>query len=72
MRIFVATGIFHPEPGGPATYLYRLLPELVARGHTVRALTFGRSPCAGQTTPAPPGARCAALMSCLSTTWGCR
>ena len=28
MRIFVASGIFHPEPGGPATYLYRLLPEI--------------------------------------------
>lgn len=41
MRIFIASGIFHPDSGGPATYLYRLLPELQARGHTVRALTFG-------------------------------
>src|SRR5690554_11671 len=41
MRIFVATGIFHPEPGGPATYLHRLLPAVQARGHTVRVLTFG-------------------------------
>ncbi|MBN1285865.1 MAG: glycosyltransferase family 4 protein [Anaerolineae bacterium] len=40
MRIFVATGIFHPEPGGPATYLYRFLPELIERGHEVRVLTF--------------------------------
>ena len=31
MRIFVATGIFHPEPGGPATYLHRLLPAVQAR-----------------------------------------
>ncbi len=44
MRIFVATGIFHPESGGPAMYLYRLLPELVARGHEVRVLTFGEEP----------------------------
>ena len=44
MRIFVASGIFHPESGGPATYLYRLLPELVARGHVVRVLTFGDAP----------------------------
>jgi glycosyltransferase involved in cell wall biosynthesis len=44
MRIFVASGIFHPESGGPATYLYRLLPELVARGHAVRVLTFGDAP----------------------------
>ncbi|MHB8625874.1 MAG: glycosyltransferase family 4 protein [Aggregatilineales bacterium] len=41
MRIFIASGIFHPDSGGPATYLYRLLPELQARGHTIRALTFG-------------------------------
>jgi glycosyltransferase involved in cell wall biosynthesis len=41
MHIFVASGIFHPEAGGPATYLYRLLPDIVARGHHVRVLTFG-------------------------------
>lgn len=41
MRLFVATGIFHPESGGPATYLYHLLPEVVARGHQVTLLTFG-------------------------------
>jgi len=41
MRIFIASGIFHPDSGGPATYLYRLLPELQARGHSVRALSFG-------------------------------
>jgi glycosyltransferase involved in cell wall biosynthesis len=41
MRIFVATGIFHPESGGPATYLYHLLPAIQARGHEVRVLTFG-------------------------------
>lgn len=44
MRIFIATGIFHPEPGGPATYLYHLLPELRARGHEVTVLTFGDAP----------------------------
>lgn len=41
MRIFIATGIFHPESGGPATYLHGLLPEVQAAGHTVRLLTFG-------------------------------
>jgi glycosyltransferase involved in cell wall biosynthesis len=46
MRIFVASGISHPESGGPATYLYRLLPEIVARGHHVRVLTFGDAPTA--------------------------
>lgn len=41
MRLFVATGIFHPESGGPATYLHALLPETQAAGHDVRLLTFG-------------------------------
>ena len=41
MHLFVASGIFHPESGGPATYLRRLLPELVTRGHEIRVLTFG-------------------------------
>jgi glycosyltransferase involved in cell wall biosynthesis len=51
MRILIASGIFHPEPGGPATYLYRLLPELQARGHAVRALTFGDGPTDGYPYP---------------------
>jgi glycosyltransferase involved in cell wall biosynthesis len=41
MQLFIATGIFHPESGGPATYLHHLLPEAVARGHQVTLLTFG-------------------------------
>ena len=44
MRIFIATGIFHPEPGGPATYLHHILPEFQARGHDVTVLTFGDAP----------------------------
>jgi glycosyltransferase involved in cell wall biosynthesis len=51
MHIFVASGIFHPEAGGPATYLYRLLPEIVARGHHVRVLAFGGAPTAGYGYP---------------------
>lgn len=53
MRIFVASGIFHPEPGGPATYLYELLPELLARGHAVTALSFGDPPGEAQGYPYP-------------------
>ncbi len=49
MHILVPTGIFHPEPGGPATYLYRFLPELLQRGHTVEVVTFGE----GQTESYP-------------------
>jgi len=51
MRIFVATGIFHPEPGGPATYLYHILPAIQARGHEVHLLTFGDAPIAGYPYP---------------------
>ncbi len=41
MRICVVSGTFHPEPGGPPTFLYRLLPELVQRGHTIEVVTYG-------------------------------
>jgi glycosyltransferase involved in cell wall biosynthesis len=51
MRIFVAAGIFHPESGGPATYLYHLLPEIQAHGHYVRVLTFGDAPTEGYPYP---------------------
>ncbi|MFP4322091.1 MAG: glycosyltransferase family 4 protein [Anaerolineales bacterium] len=44
MHILVPTGIFHPEPGGPASYLYHFLPELLARGHTVEVITFSDEP----------------------------
>jgi glycosyltransferase involved in cell wall biosynthesis len=51
MRILIASGIFHPETGGPATYLHRLLPEFQARGHTVTVLSFGDAPVAGYPYP---------------------
>lgn len=41
MRLCVVSGTFHPEPGGPSTFLYRLLPELMRRGHTVHVVTYG-------------------------------
>ena len=44
MRLFIASGIFHPEAGGPATYLYHLLPALQRRGHDITALSFGDAP----------------------------
>jgi glycosyltransferase involved in cell wall biosynthesis len=39
-RLFIASGIFAPEPGGPATYLHEILPALQTRGWQIRALTF--------------------------------
>ncbi len=41
-NLLVASGIFHPEPGGPATYLRAILPALQKRGWQVRVLTFGK------------------------------
>jgi glycosyltransferase involved in cell wall biosynthesis len=41
MRLCVVSGTFHPEPGGPPTYLYQLLPELLRRGHSVSVITHG-------------------------------
>jgi glycosyltransferase involved in cell wall biosynthesis len=51
MRIFIASGIFHPDSGGPATYLYRLLPEFQARRHEIRALAYGNAPITGYPYP---------------------
>lgn len=42
-KLFVASGIFHPESGGPATYLKEILPHLQVLGWDVRLLTFGDS-----------------------------
>ena len=40
-KLFLASGIFHPEPGGPATYLKSLLPALQESGWAPRVLTYG-------------------------------
>src|SRR5688572_8460814 len=45
-NLFIAAGIFHPEPGGPATYLHELLPALQQRDWSVRVLTYGDDPAA--------------------------
>ncbi len=41
VKLFIASGIFHPEAGGPATYLYELLPQLLGAGWEVRAQSYG-------------------------------
>ncbi|MGE3909822.1 MAG: glycosyltransferase family 4 protein [Chloroflexota bacterium] len=43
----MASGTFHPESGGPPTYLLRLGRELVARGHAVTVVTYGDGPIPG-------------------------
>lgn len=40
-NLLIATGIFHPQSGGPATYLWHLLPRLQEHGYNVHVLTYG-------------------------------
>jgi glycosyltransferase involved in cell wall biosynthesis len=41
MKIGVISGTFHPDTGGPATYLYHMLPMLQSLGHEIRLITSG-------------------------------
>lgn len=50
-KLFIASGIFHPESGGPATYLLELLPQLQALGWDIRALAYGDAPVTGYPYP---------------------
>ena len=40
MKVFIGTGIFPPDIGGPATYVPTMASELVRRGHQVSVLTL--------------------------------
>lgn len=42
MKIILATGIFPPEIGGPATYVRELARELAARGDDIIVITYGQ------------------------------
>ena len=44
MVITIATGIFPPDIGGPATYSHRLAKALAARGDDVRVVTYSDRP----------------------------
>jgi glycosyltransferase involved in cell wall biosynthesis len=50
-RLLIASGIFHPEAGGPATYLYELLPALQQRGWDVQVIAYGNAPSTGYPYP---------------------
>jgi len=50
-RLLIASGIFHPEAGGPATYLYELLPALQQRGWDIQVITYGDAPATGYPYP---------------------
>jgi len=40
-NLMIAAGIFHPESGGPATYLKEILPALQNKNWTISVLTYG-------------------------------
>ena len=40
MKIVIATGIFIPEPGGPATYAPKIAEEFLKIGHKVQVITY--------------------------------
>ncbi len=42
-KLLAASGIFPPEPGGPATYLRAILPALQDLGWQLRVLTYGEA-----------------------------
>jgi glycosyltransferase involved in cell wall biosynthesis len=52
MRLCVVSGTFHPEPGGPSTFLYHLLPALQAKGYEIRVVAYGE-PTAPEAYPYP-------------------
>ena len=74
MRIGVLTGIFHPDPGGPSTYLYHLLPELMARGYGAEVVTFGQAGTQnadyGYPVKRAGGGRVRRLAGFLGAAWG--
>ena len=41
MNILIATGIYPPESGGPATYTHDIARAFVERGHKVTVVTYG-------------------------------
>ncbi|MDP8925136.1 MAG: glycosyltransferase family 4 protein, partial [Chloroflexota bacterium] len=51
--ILIASGTFHPDAGGPPTYLLTLGRELGARGHRIRVVTYGDEPRARRRYPHP-------------------
>lgn len=44
MKILVATPIFPPDDGGPATYTKEVSERLTKRGHTISVVTFSDAP----------------------------
>ncbi len=50
-KLLITSGIFHPEAGGPATYLHEIAPALQARAWQIEVLTYGDAPTTGYPYP---------------------
>lgn len=50
-QLLIASGIFHPETGGPSTYLYELLPALQQRGWDLQVIAYGDAASEGYPYP---------------------
>lgn len=48
MKILLATGIYPPDIGGPATYTRQIAEELSGKGHEVTVVTYGEKNAKGQ------------------------
>lgn len=53
MRIVIATGIFPPDIGGPASYVPRIAAALTDRGHAVEVVTLADDPSKAQADDYP-------------------
>jgi glycosyltransferase involved in cell wall biosynthesis len=43
VRICISSGTYHPDIGGPPTYLFALANDLIQRGHQLKVVTYGYS-----------------------------
>jgi glycosyltransferase involved in cell wall biosynthesis len=43
VRVCIASGTYHPDVGGPPTYLLALAADLLHRGHQLKVVTYGRA-----------------------------
>lgn len=53
MRVILATGIYPPDIGGPATYVERLARGLTDKGNEVTVITYGKAQAASHKSQEP-------------------
>lgn len=71
-KLLVASGILHPESGGPATYLKGILPALQALGWDARVISYGDSSVSDYSYPVTRIARRAFPLRLMSYAFSAR